>query len=248
MPEICVPLKTSPKSKPPSTSRHRRAPLLLLMALAQSGCVAAALPLMPIAMEAGAFDPFENAVDSAAQKQLEEQYRQKYPGVDISDEYALSRAIVEEATGDVQFPSRAVWEANNAKVASATAASAGHSNAAPSPVAAPTISPERSAQDQAWLKKGSTPWVVVAKSWPYDTLNFSSIAPYICGFSQVQYSVNGGDMKNQAFTPCFTSTPEPNPPYLTFPQGSIETVRITMTFADGSRQTRDFQRNEILQR
>ena len=55
-------------------------------------------------------------------------------------------------------------------------------------------------------------------------------------------------MKTQAFTPCFASNAKPNPPYLTFPQGSIETVRITMHFTDGGRQTRQFRRHEIFQR
>lgn len=245
MTEISVPLETSPESNPSTTGRYWRAPVLLLMALSQSACVATVIGT-------GMADPFYDAIDSKAQQQVEEQYRLKYPGVDINDEYELQRAIFEEAKRenpdqlrDLKFPSRPAWEANNAKSSNGAAASAGRSSAATS---ASTASPNQSAQDQALLKNRSTPWVVVSKTWPYDALNFSSVAPYTCGFSRLQYSVNGGEMTSQAFTPCLASAPAPNPPYLTFPQGSIETVKITMTFADGSRQTRNFQRDDIFQR
>lgn len=250
MTKFNAPLTTSLNAKV-ATTRNWRAPVLLLMALTQSACTAAVIG-------SGMADPFYDAVDNAAQKQLNEQYRQRFPGVDINDEYALQKAIVEEAKRDnpgelagLNFPSRAEWEASNAKSASTATASAQRSSsvaATATAAAAPAASASRKAQDQARLKKSGTPWVVVTKSWPYDALNFSSVAPYSCGISRLQYSVNGAAMTSQAFSPCMASNPAPNPPYVTFPQGSIETVKVTVTFADGSRQTRDFKRDQIFQR
>ncbi|WP_294229520.1 hypothetical protein [uncultured Shimia sp.] len=245
-------LDTLSKSVPLFTGRIWRAPVLLLMGLSLSGCTAAVIG-------SGMADPFYDAIDKQADKQVQEQYRQKYPGVDVTDDYALGRAMFEEAKrenpeqlGDMQFPSRSVWEANYAKVsggtAAATATASGAATTTKAATTAPGVSSNQRAQDQAMLKKSSTPWAVVTKSWPYDALNFSSVAPYACGVSRLQYSVNGGPMKTQGFTPCSAGASAPNPPYITFPQGSIETVKITMTLADGSQTTRSYQRDEIFQR
>ncbi len=242
----------SRKSAIPARGHGWRAPMLLLAALAQSACTAAVIG-------SGAADPFYDAVDNAAQKRVDAQYRQRFPGVDITDEYAFEKALFEDAKREnpsqmqgLTFPSRATWQANEAKLANGAAPTARRSSASAgataAAVATPAVSVSRKAQDQAVLKKRDTPWVVVTKSWPYDALNFSSVAPYTCGFSRLQYSVNGAAMKTQAFTPCLASAPAPTPPYLTFPQGAIETVKMTMTFADGSRETRSFQRDAIFQR
>ncbi len=257
MTRFISPQNSAPVSETPIAPGRWRVPALLLAALTQAGCVAAAMSAAPLLMGTDLANPLHDAVDRAAQRRVEEQYRQQYPGVDISDEYALARAMYEKAQRENPeemghlgaYPSRAAWEANNAKTSGVTAASPGTSaTSATAAAATPTASPTRMAQDRAVLKKDGTPWVVVTKSWPYDMLNFSTVAPYTCGFSRLQYSVNGGETKTQAFTPCFASNAKPNPPYLTFPQGSIETVRITMHFTDGGRQTREFQRDEIFQR
>ncbi|WIY26379.1 hypothetical protein [Parasedimentitalea psychrophila] len=221
---------------------------LLAIALSQTACTAAVIAT-------GAADPFYSAVDAAAERRLQEEYRQKYPGVDINDDYALGRAMFEEAKrdnpaqmGHLTMPSRSVWEANNAKVNGGAAASVGQSSAPVAAASAPVVSSSRVAQDQAALKRAGTPWATVSKSWPYDALNLSSVAPYACGIKKMQFSVNGGATKTQGFSSCASGAAKADPPYWTFDQNSIETVSVTMTFANGSRQTRNFTRDEIFQR
>ncbi|AZV79488.1 hypothetical protein EBB79_17510 [Parasedimentitalea marina] len=218
------------------------------MVLSQTACTAAVLAT-------GAADPFYSAVDSAAERRVQEQYRQQYPGVDITDDYALARAMFEEAKrdnpaqmGHLTMPSRSVWEANNAQLTGAApAASAARARTPSAAAAAPAVSSSRIAQDQATLKRAGTPWATVSKSWPYDSLNLSSVTPYVCGIKKMQFSVNGGATTTQSFSSCSTGAAKADPPYWTFDQNSIETVSVTMTFADGSRQTRNFTRDQILQ-
>ena len=150
--------------------------------------------------------------------------------------------------GHMTFPSRSVWEANFAKVNAGTTASVGQSSAPAAAAAAPAVSSSRVAQDQAVLKRAGTPWASVSKSWPYDSLNLSSVAPYACGIKKMQFSVNGGATQTQGFSPCASGAAKADPPYWTFDQNSIQTVSVTMTFANGSRQTRSFTRDEILKR
>lgn len=230
-----------------SVVQWRRAGLLV-MVLSQTACTAAVIAT-------GAADPFYSAVDAAAERRVQEQYRQKYPGVDVTDDYALGRAMFEEAKqndpaqmGHLTFPSRSVWEANNATVNAGATGASSRSSAPATTAVAPAVDASRVAQDQARLKQAGTPWAFVSKSWPYDTLNLSSVAPYACGIKTMQFSVNGGAAKTQGFSSCTSGTAKADPPYWTFDQGSIETVRVTMTFANGSRQTRTYTRDEIFQR
>lgn len=220
----------------------------MAVVLSQSACTAAVLAT-------GAADPFYSAVDAAAERRVQEEYRQKHPGVDITDDYALGRAMFEEAKrndpaqmGHLTFPSRSVWEANYASLnGGAAPASTGRSNAPAAATSAPAVSSSRVTQDQATLKNASTPWATLSKSWPHDMLNLASVAPYACGIKQMQFSVNGGETQTQSFSPCTGGKAKANPPYWTFSQNSIETVSVTTTFANGSKKTRNFTRAQILQ-
>lgn len=219
---------------------------LLAVVLSQTACTAAVIAT-------GAADPFYSAVDSAAERQVQEQYRLKYPGVDVSDEYALQKAIFEEAKRDnpeqlagMSFPSRSAWAATNPTSNAGTAAATGGARASANPApAAPTASASRVAQDQATLKQASTAWATGSKSWPHDLLDLSSVAPYACGIKLMQFSVNGGETRTQGFSPCLGGTAKANPPYWSFSQNSVETVSVTLTFANGSRQTRNYSRADI---
>ncbi len=219
---------------------------LLAVVLTQTACAVAVI-------EAGGVDLLDSALGPAVDRRLQEEYRLKYPGVDVTDDYALGRAMFEEAKrndpaqmGHLTFPSRSVWEANNAKINGGTApASAGRSSAPVAAAAAPAVSSSRVAQDQATLKQASTPWASVSKSWPHDMLDLSSVAPYVCGIKSMQFSVNGGETRTQGFSPCSGGTAKANPPYWSFSQNSVETVSVTLTFANGSRQTRTYSRADI---
>lgn len=219
---------------------------LVAVVLSQSACTAAVLAT-------GAADPFYSAVDSAAERRVQEQYRLQYPGVDITDDYALARAMFEEAKrdnpaqmGHLTMPSRSVWEANNAQLTGAApTASAARASTPSAAAAAPAVSSSRVAQDQATLKQASTAWASGSKSWPHDLLDLSSVAPYACGIKSMQFSVNGGETRTQGFSPCSGGTAKANPPYWSFSQNSVETVSITLTFANGSRQTRTYSRADI---
>ncbi len=98
-------------------------------------------------------------------------------------------------------------------------------------------------------------WVAVRDFNGQDLLYFTHLLAWRCGLWDIQFGVNGAPADQTfAMEPCNIDTAQPNAladvenylPYLTFPQGSIESVTVTLTYDDGTTETATFERQAIL--
>ncbi|MDJ0992365.1 MAG: hypothetical protein QNI90_02215 [Dinoroseobacter sp.] len=95
-------------------------------------------------------------------------------------------------------------------------------------------------------------WVTVRTWQGQDLLYFTQLESWRCGLREIRYSVNGEAAAVKAMEPCYTDAPSPNAfqdtshlPYAAFPEGSIETIAVTVTYADGSNAEAQFNRADI---
>lgn len=96
-------------------------------------------------------------------------------------------------------------------------------------------------------------WVAVREYDGQDLLYFTQLLAWRCGLHQVRYAVNGGEERPLETEPCYPDTSAPNAikadtilPYLAFPQGAIQSVRVHLLYDDGTDATAEFQRPAIL--
>lgn len=96
-------------------------------------------------------------------------------------------------------------------------------------------------------------WVAVRDYDGQDLLYFSQIEAWRCGLFEIRYSVNGAAEKIWDVEPCYLETRQPNAmkledhmPFIRLIGGSVETVKITLYYDDGTSDTATFSRNQIL--
>ncbi|WP_309663969.1 hypothetical protein [Tabrizicola sp.] len=101
------------------------------------------------------------------------------------------------------------------------------------------------------LTKGS--WIAVREFEGNDLIYFTHLEAWRCGLSKIEYSVNGGAIQEHVPEICYEAEAQPNVlkipdhwPYVTLPLNSVETVEVTVTYDDGSTQTVDFERANVL--
>lgn len=96
-------------------------------------------------------------------------------------------------------------------------------------------------------------WIAVRDYDGKDLLYFTNLLAWRCGVSHVFYAVNDGDPVELAMEPCHDDTAQPNAllmedslPYVSLPQGSVQTVTVGVVFDDDSNEAASFERKAVL--
>ena len=105
------------------------------------------------------------------------------------------------------------------------------------------------------LRKVAASWIAVRKWQGQDLRYFTQILPFRCGLSEIRYGLNGADATERFNAePCppdqdgqvfATIEADEYLPYLTFEEGSIETVTITLVYDDGIEETLIYDRSAV---
>jgi hypothetical protein len=93
-------------------------------------------------------------------------------------------------------------------------------------------------------------WITVREFDGEDLLYFTMLEVYRCGLQQIRYVINDEKPRVWATEPCegdqtFSEIGADRLPYARFPLGSVQKVRIELTYDDGSVQTESFDRAGI---
>lgn len=100
--------------------------------------------------------------------------------------------------------------------------------------------------------KGS--WVAVRNYEGQDLLYVTQLLAWRCGLWEVSYGINGAPATEPvALEPCHEGTTAPNaltdvtgyPPYIAFPENSVERVTVQLTFDDGTMAEASYDRSQI---
>ena len=103
------------------------------------------------------------------------------------------------------------------------------------------------------MTKGN--WVAVRDYDGQDFLYFTHLMSWRCGLWDVRYGLNGAPAtQTLAMEPCHLNTNSPNSmvaveeflPYITLPANFVESVTVEITYDDGTAETAQFERTEIL--
>ena len=94
-------------------------------------------------------------------------------------------------------------------------------------------------------------WIAVREFDGQDLVYFTMLEVYRCGLQQIRYVINDGKPRVWVTEPCegdqtFAEIGADRLPYATFPLGSIDKVRIELTYDDGTVQTESFDRAGIM--
>lgn len=105
------------------------------------------------------------------------------------------------------------------------------------------------------LSATKTQWINIRPYDGNDLLYFTQLASWRCGLWDVSYGVNG-DEPITAFPlePCHDDTASPNSmtdmdnflPYLVFPLDSLQSVKVRITYDDGTTDDAIYGRNMVL--
>lgn len=97
-------------------------------------------------------------------------------------------------------------------------------------------------------------WIAVREYEGQDLLYFTHLASFRCGLDSIAYGVNS-DLAILPFAaePCYRDEAAPNAlkmengalPYVAFPLGQVQSVTVTITYADGEQATVQFDRAAI---
>lgn len=98
-------------------------------------------------------------------------------------------------------------------------------------------------------------WAAISTDSGSDMLFFSNLLAWRCGLWEIRYGINGAPADTVLeMEPCHIDTAQPNgitdvvgyPIWVTFPGGSISSVRIEVTFDDGTEDFVEVQRTQIV--
>jgi hypothetical protein len=101
--------------------------------------------------------------------------------------------------------------------------------------------------------KGS--WVAVRDYNGQDLVYFTHLMSWRCGLWDIHYGVNGAAPDTLfEMEPCNLEYAQPNAmidienflPYITLPQGSVQSVSVAITYDDGTSDTATFERGAVL--
>jgi hypothetical protein len=109
---------------------------------------------------------------------------------------------------------------------------------------------DTAAQVKPILQMIKPQWISVREYNGQDLLYFTLLEVYRCGLDQISYAVNGGDPVVWVTPPCagdetFSEIPADRLPYVAFPLGSVETVRIEVMYDDGTSEVGAYERGDI---
>lgn len=113
-----------------------------------------------------------------------------------------------------------------------------------------------SAQDAKQILTLTKPdWVAVREYDGNDLLYFTNLLAWRCGVDGIRFAVNGGAVAPLEHEPCHADEAAPNAlysedilPYLTYPLGSVQSIRVEVDFPDGSTEVGDYGRSEVAAR
>lgn len=95
-------------------------------------------------------------------------------------------------------------------------------------------------------------WVAVREFNGQDLLYFTHLESWRCGLKQIRYIVNGGKPEVWQVEPCYEGEAAPNAikmegrePYTVLPLGSLQQVRIEVTYDDDTLEWAEFERKAI---
>ncbi len=95
-------------------------------------------------------------------------------------------------------------------------------------------------------------WIAVRDWQGQDLLYFTHLETWKCGLSAIHFGINGASAETAyEFELCAEDEAAPSPlgadrlPYLTFDQGVIENVTITITYDDGATATETYERAAV---
>lgn len=98
-------------------------------------------------------------------------------------------------------------------------------------------------------------WIAVRAYEGQDLLYFTNLLAWRCGIEVVTFGMNGAapDMP-LTMEPCHDGEAQPNAlkmdqgvlPYVPFDLGLIQSVTVRVTFDDGSTETEDYQRKDVM--
>jgi hypothetical protein len=96
-------------------------------------------------------------------------------------------------------------------------------------------------------------WIAIQEWEGNDLVYFTHLEAWRCGLSKIEYSINGGAVKEHVPEPCYENEAQPNAlkipdhwPYVTLLPKFVATVQVTVTYDDGTTQTVDFERAAVL--
>mmetsp|Transcript_29475 Transcript_29475/g.57764 ORF Transcript_29475/g.57764 Transcript_29475/m.57764 type:complete len:133 (-) Transcript_29475:3185-3583(-) len=94
-------------------------------------------------------------------------------------------------------------------------------------------------------------WVSLREYDGQDLLYFTILEVYRCGLDGIFYAVNGGPPVAWVTPPCpgdqtFADIPEGRLPYVGFPLGSVESVRIELVYDDGTVEAGEYERETVM--
>lgn len=103
------------------------------------------------------------------------------------------------------------------------------------------------------LTATKTAWAALREYDGKDLLYFTHLVAWRCGLHEIQFAVNGAALQVFEVEDCYTDTAQPNAmkmeshlPYVGYDLGSVNSVRVTLIYDDGSTDSAEFGRKDIL--
>lgn len=96
-------------------------------------------------------------------------------------------------------------------------------------------------------------WVALREYDGKDLLYFTHLVAWRCGLHEIQFGVNGAAQQVFEVEDCYTDTAQPNAikaeshlPYIGYDLGAVNHVTVTLIYDDGSKDSAEYGRKEIL--
>lgn len=110
------------------------------------------------------------------------------------------------------------------------------------------------AEVKAILSATKPQWIAVREYDGRDLLYFTNLLAWRCGVEKVSYGVNGAAPETAlTMEPCYEADAQPNAlkvedilPYVSLDLGSVQTVKVLVTFDDGSTEEGSYERAKVM--
>jgi hypothetical protein len=93
-------------------------------------------------------------------------------------------------------------------------------------------------------------WVAVREYGGQDLVYFTHLAAWRCGIVAARYVLNDEPEAEFPLEPCYLDSPQPNAvrgePWVARPLGSVQTLRVTVEYDDGSSDSIEVTRGDVL--
>lgn len=93
-------------------------------------------------------------------------------------------------------------------------------------------------------------WVAVREFDGQDLVYLTQLVAWRCGLAELWVAINDEAEAPFPLEPCYRDTPQPNAvrgqPWVARPLGSVQTLRVTVEYDDGSTDSIEVSRSEVL--